>query len=63
MGICHAKSQNDHVNRVWMQPTLASNIGTGGLNVPGLQATGLIGIQIINTVKVSIIYFYFSALF
>ena len=33
---------------------LASNIGSGGLNVPGLQAAGLIGVQIIDAVKVGI---------
>ena len=27
---------------------LASNVGSGGLNVPGLQAAGLIGVQIIR---------------
>ena len=40
---------------------LASNLGSGTLNVPGLQAAGLIGVQIIDAVKVSIIiYFCFS---
>ena len=39
---------------------LASNLGSGALNVPGLQAAGLIGAQIIDAIKVSIIiYFYF----
>lgn len=33
---------------------LLSNIGSGGINVPGLQAAGQIGIQIIDLVKVSI---------
>ena len=43
---------------------LASNLGSGGLNVPGLQAAGLIGVQIIDAIKVSIIvYFSFSILF
>jgi len=32
--------------------TLLSNIGAGGVNVPGLQAAGQIGIQIIDLVKV-----------
>ena len=32
--------------------TLLSNIGSGGINVPGLQAAGQIGIQIIDLVKV-----------
>ena len=42
---------------------LASNLGSGGLNVPGLQASGLIGVQIIDTIKVSIIVsFSFSML-
>ena len=36
---------------------LASNLGSGALNVPGLQAAGLIGIQIIDAIKVSIIVF------
>ena len=34
---------------------LASNLGSGGLNVPGLQAAGLIGVQIIDAIKVSIV--------
>ena len=43
---------------------LASNIGSGCLNVPGLQAAGLVGVQIIDVIKVSIIvYFFFSVLF
>ena len=43
---------------------LASNLGSGGLNVPGLQAAGLVGVQIIDAIKVSIIvYFFFSVLF
>ena len=36
---------------------LASNLGSGALNVPGLQAAGLVGIQIIDAIKVSIIVF------
>ena len=40
---------------------LASNLGSGGLNVPGLQAAGLVGVQIIDAIKVSIIV-YFSFL-
>ena len=40
---------------------LASNLGSGTLSIPGLQAAGLIGVQIIDAVKVSIIiYFCFS---
>jgi len=31
---------------------LISNLGSGGVNVPGLQAAGQIGIQIIDLVKV-----------
>ena len=42
---------------------LAANLGSGGLSVPGLQAAGLIGVQIVDAVKVSIIYFSFSVLF
>ena len=42
---------------------LAANLGSGGLNVPGLQAAGLIGVQIVDAVKVSIIYFSFLVLF
>ena len=36
---------------------LASNLGSGAVNVPGLQATGLIGVQIIDAIKVSIIVY------
>lgn len=32
---------------------LAANLGSGGLSVPGLQAAGLLGMQIIDIVKVS----------
>ena len=43
---------------------LASNLGSGALNVPGLQASGLIGVQIITAIQVSIIvYFSFSVSF
>ena len=43
---------------------LASNLGSGGLTVPGLQAAGLIGVQIIDAIKVSIVvYFSFLVLF
>ena len=31
---------------------LASNLGSGAFNIPGLQAVGLIGIQIIDIIKV-----------
>ena len=64
---------NNELQRDWKSPALdnarmifqlASNLGSGGLNVPGLQAAGLIGIQIIDAIKVSIIvYFSFSVLF
>ena len=61
---------NNELPRDWKSPALdnakmifqlASNLGSGALNVPGLQAAGLIGVQIIDAVKVSIIiYFCFS---
>ena len=61
---------NNEFPRDWKSPALdnakmifqlASNLGSGALNVPGLQAAGLIGVQIIDAVKVSIIiYFCFS---
>lgn len=35
---------------------LASNLGSGALNVPGLQAAGSIGVQIIDIVKVRFIF-------
>jgi hypothetical protein len=31
---------------------LLSNIGSGGINVPGLQAAGLVAVQIIDIIKV-----------
>ena len=63
---------NNELPRDWQSPALdnariifqlASNLGSGNLNVPGLQAAGLIGVQIVDAVKVSIIYFSFSVLF
>jgi hypothetical protein len=33
---------------------LLSNLGSGAINVPGLQAAGQVGMQIIDIVKVSI---------
>ena len=63
---------NNELPRDWQSPAfdnarmifqLAANLGSGGLNVPGLQAAGLIGVQIVDAVKVSIIYFSFSVLF
>lgn len=32
---------------------LVSNLGSGALNVPGLQAVGQIGCQIVDTIQVS----------
>ena len=55
---------NNELPRDWKSPALdnarmifqlASNLGSGGLNVPGLQAAGLIGVQIIDAIKVSIV--------
>jgi hypothetical protein len=37
---------------------LLSNLGSGAINVPGLQATGQIGMQIIDIVKVSLFPFW-----
>ena len=64
---------NNELPRDWKSPALvnarvifqlASNLGSGGLNVPGLQAAGLIGVQIIDAIKVStMVYFFFSVLF
>jgi hypothetical protein len=31
---------------------LLSNLGSGGINVPGLQAAGLVAVQIIDIIKV-----------
>ena len=39
---------------------LASNLGSGALSVPGLQAAGLISIQIIDAIKVSTMVFSLS---
>jgi hypothetical protein len=36
---------------------LLSNLGSGAINVPGLQAAGQIGVQIIDIVKVSLFPF------
>ena len=35
---------------------LVSNLGSGSLNVPGLQAAGQLGIQIIDIIKVVRLY-------
>ena len=48
MGICHAKSQNDHV--------IEQSVDAAYLSIKHWNWG-------INTIKVSIIYFYFSALF
>ena len=55
--------QSPAINNARMIFQLASNLGSRGLNVPGLQAAGLISVQIINAIKVSIIYFSFSVIF
>jgi hypothetical protein len=44
--------QTPVLNNVRNVFTLLSNIGAGGVNVPGLQAAGQIEIQIIDLVKV-----------
>ena len=55
-----ASPQGD-VRQDWQSPALdnarnifqlVSNLGTGALSVPGLQAAGLIGVQIVDIVKV-----------
>ena len=48
-------SQSPALDNAKMIFQLASNLGSGGLNVPGLQAAGLIGVQIIDAIKVSIV--------
>jgi hypothetical protein len=35
---------------------LVSNLGSGALNIPGLQAAGLIGVQIVDIIKVKNFY-------
>jgi hypothetical protein len=35
---------------------LVSNLGSGAFSIPGLQAVGLIGVQIIDIIKVRRIY-------
>ena len=60
------KTLSNELARDWQSPALdnakiifqlASNVGSGGLNVPGLQAAGIIGVQIIDAIKVSIIVY------
>ena len=61
---------NNELPRDWKSPALdnarmifqlASNLGSGALSVPGLQAAGLISIQIIDAIKVStMVYFFLS---
>jgi hypothetical protein len=34
---------------------LLSNLGSGGINVPGLQAAGLVAVQIIDIIKVGML--------
>ena len=36
---------------------LLSNLGSGGINVPGLQAAGLVAVQIIDIIKVGKLLF------
>ena len=36
---------------------LLSNLGSGGINVPGLQAAGLVAVQIIDIIKVGTLLF------
>jgi hypothetical protein len=54
----HKKNES---KRDWSSPALdnartvcqlLSNLGSGGINVPGLQAAGLVAVQIIDIIKV-----------
>jgi hypothetical protein len=56
------RSENpSNVRDDWHSPVLdnarnvfqfASNLGSGALNIPGLQAAGMVAIQIIDVIKV-----------
>jgi hypothetical protein len=51
----------NHTGQDWQSPVLdnaraflqlLSNLGSGAINVPGLQAAGKVGVQIIDIIKV-----------
>ena len=66
-------SPNDRNKRLnWQSPVLynartacqlLANLGSGAVGIPGLQAAGQVAIQIIDIVKVGLLYFMTNILF
>jgi hypothetical protein len=63
LGSCISRSgrKKSETRQDWSSPALdnartvcqlLSNLGSGGINVPGLQAAGLVAVQIIDIIKV-----------
>jgi hypothetical protein len=59
--VSRSDRKKNETRQDWSSPTLdnartvcqlLSNLGSGGINVPGLQAAGLVAVQIIDIIKV-----------